>query len=159
MYPPVKVVSEISAFNSNLQIFQELIEFFNVSCKTYFIIDQKTNRGVFKKAKYIGLLNGISNARLLINNFIEQYKILEKNIVQKSMEEAIKDENNDFRTPEEKKYLQEIDQFEKRQKACLAKNDKLKGFVKKSLDRLVRNGQEQREYVGKFLFHNADIMK
>lgn len=158
MFPPAKIMSEMGAYNSTNEIYSELINFYETSCKAFNILEKRAIRQIFKRKVFIHLMNAISNSRLMINDFVEQYKIYEEKIMQKNKELQIEEEKNIYLTNEEKKYFKELEEEERKRNEYIAKSDQLRRFVKKSLDRLVRNGQEPREYNSKSKFNYLEYM-
>ena len=53
MFPPAKIIGEMSAYNTNHEIFIELIAFFETSCRAFDILEKKSVRQVFKRKTFI----------------------------------------------------------------------------------------------------------
>jgi len=81
------VSNEISAMEENLRTFFEISDFFKTCIDAFTIIQRNLRSKSFHKEKFLQIVDASFNARLIINDFTETYKILELALIEKEKKE------------------------------------------------------------------------
>jgi len=150
MFPPEVIINEIQGLHSNLEIFKCSLKYFELCLKVYDIIQKANQNKSFNKFQNEAFFKGITNTRLLIHNFIEFYKLNENEFITKSIENMEAEQKvQNFEKAKENKKENHLD----------LEFHHLNGFIKKSLNRLLFNGQEPKEFIQKCKYIKLEIMK
>jgi len=179
MFPPEKIINEISAFRSNMKIFQHLINFFISVKKAFRIMAKSSKRKAMNVKLFRMIADGCAKTRYIINEMKEYYIMNENRIILKE-KKLIEQSNNpkyDFMNEEDK--LEEEEEQEEDNKAfshflkqrrdifrettystdsvksivntaqIKSKSDKLNAYLKKALDRILPKPVVYREHMNK----------